>query len=282
MGILDGTYDGARDARAAAYVRKQEEKSFRGLLKLFNRACDATGRPRYEELCSPRPFQSAAMPPSSMVKSSDFEEATPVSHHLARSDASPMIITPPPGLGWDTEERVSVTPELARTTRRRQPTVANREILATPTVRCSTEAKEFKKREAEERRTPGGVAYSYERPPGDMEAAIPDLEAARDAALAEVAELQDLRGQADGLTRREEELTAAKAKVDADRGALERQRLELTGQSDALDGALAELEIREAALTERAAALDAKEVSGSDIAFRIFSRSFSALVPKNG
>ena len=79
-----------------------------------------------------------------------------------------MIITPPPGLGWDTEERVSVTPELAMTTRRRQPTVANRDILATPTVRCSTEAKEFKEREAEERRTPGGVAYSYERPTGDM------------------------------------------------------------------------------------------------------------------
>ena len=168
MGILDGTYDGARDARAAAYVRKQEEKSFRGLLKLFNRACDATGRPRYEELSSPRPFQSAAMPPSSMVKSSDFEEATPVSHHLARSDASPMIITPPPGLGWDTEVRVSVTPELARTARRRQLSVTNQGILATPTVRCSTEAKEFKKREAEERRTPGGVAYSYEQPPGDM------------------------------------------------------------------------------------------------------------------
>ena len=135
MGIPDGTYDGARDARAAAYVRKQEEKSFRGLLKLFNRACDATGRPRYEELCSPLPFQGATSPPSSLVKSSGFEEATPASHHLVRSDASPMIITPPPGFGWDTEERVSVTPELAMTPRRRQPTVANQEILATPAER---------------------------------------------------------------------------------------------------------------------------------------------------
>ena len=37
-------------SQESAYVKKQKEKSYRGLLKLFNRACDATGRPRYEEL----------------------------------------------------------------------------------------------------------------------------------------------------------------------------------------------------------------------------------------
>ena len=45
---------GIPDVRSAlqqsAYLKKQEEKSYRGLLKLFNRACDATGRPRYDEL----------------------------------------------------------------------------------------------------------------------------------------------------------------------------------------------------------------------------------------
>ena len=55
-----GPPDGLRGPREAAYVRKQDEMSFRGLLKLFNRACDTTGRRRCEDAGPSLPLGGAA------------------------------------------------------------------------------------------------------------------------------------------------------------------------------------------------------------------------------
>ena len=107
-----GIPDGIRDARAVEYVRKQKEKSFRGLLKLFNRGCDATGRPRYEDLCPPQPFRSAAPTPSSLAEPVDLKTPASASQHLVLPDAAPVIINPPPGLGWDAEELISAAPAM--------------------------------------------------------------------------------------------------------------------------------------------------------------------------
>ena len=123
MGIPDGT----QDARAAAYVRKQEEKSFRGLLKLFNRACDATGRPRYEELCSPLPFRDATLTSSSPAKPANLGSPASASRPLVLTDAAPALVeghgrvAPPPGLGWNVEEPAAAASPTT-TQRSRQPT----------------------------------------------------------------------------------------------------------------------------------------------------------------
>ena len=97
-----GIPDGLSGSRQAAFVRKQEEKSFRGLLKLFNRACDATGRPRYEDLMPPLPFVDAAtdpVPPAEVVDrltsvSSTQDHVTPEEVlppiRLRGSDGGPM------------------------------------------------------------------------------------------------------------------------------------------------------------------------------------------------
>ena len=87
MGIPDALHN----PRSDAYVRRQEEKSFRGLLKLFNRACDATGRPRYEDVCPTLPLCAP-------------DASAPVA---TRGDSAPTAETdgeglcrPPPGLAW--------------------------------------------------------------------------------------------------------------------------------------------------------------------------------------
>ena len=87
MGIPDALHN----PRSDAYVRRQEEKSFRGLLKLFNRACDATGRPRYEDVCPTLPLCAP-------------DASAPVA---TRGDSAPTADTdgeglgrPPPGLVW--------------------------------------------------------------------------------------------------------------------------------------------------------------------------------------
>ena len=45
----------ASDPRSAVYRARCEEKSFRELLKLFHRACEATGRPGYEDRVPEKP-----------------------------------------------------------------------------------------------------------------------------------------------------------------------------------------------------------------------------------
>ena len=57
-----GIPDAASDPRSAAYRARCEEKSFRGLLKLFNRACEATGRPVYEDRLPAKPLRPPREP----------------------------------------------------------------------------------------------------------------------------------------------------------------------------------------------------------------------------
>ena len=91
--------------RLVTYMRKQEEKSFRGLLKLFNRACDATGRPRYEDLWPPLPLRGAASAPSSPAALENLGSPPAMAQSSNFPEAAPVIVSPPPGLGWDVEER---------------------------------------------------------------------------------------------------------------------------------------------------------------------------------
>ena len=100
-----GIPDGLRGTRSVTYMRKQEEKSFRGLLKLFNRACDATGRPRYEDLWPPLPLRGAASAPSSPAALENLGSSPAMAQSSNFPEAAPVIVSPPPGLGWDVEER---------------------------------------------------------------------------------------------------------------------------------------------------------------------------------
>ena len=101
MGILDGL----RGTRSVTYMQKEKGKSFRGLLKLFNRACDATGRPRYEDLWPPLPLRGAASAPSSPAALENLGSPPAMAQSSNFPEAAPVIVSPPPGLGWDVEER---------------------------------------------------------------------------------------------------------------------------------------------------------------------------------
>lgn len=87
-------------SRHSAYLRRQEEKSFRGLLKLFNRACDATGRPRYEEFSPPLPIGGAASLPAQPVSTVDPLTSVSSTQDHAIPEQVSEPIRPPPGLGW--------------------------------------------------------------------------------------------------------------------------------------------------------------------------------------
>ena len=100
-----GIPDGLRGTRSVTYMRKQKEKSLRGLLKLFNWACDATGRPRYEDLWPPLPLRGAASAPSSPTALENLESPPAMAQSSNFPEAAPAIVSPPPGLGWDVEER---------------------------------------------------------------------------------------------------------------------------------------------------------------------------------
>ena len=114
---LMGIPDGLQDSRPAAYVRRQEEKSSRGLLKLCNRACDATGRPRYDDLWPPLPLGKAASTPAPADKTpaqADYavdrlSSASSTNGH-ASTRAVSGFVRPPPGL-----ERPFETPQAAAT-----------------------------------------------------------------------------------------------------------------------------------------------------------------------
>ena len=102
-----GIPDGLRGTRSVTYMRKQKEKSLRGLLKLFNWACDATGRPRYEDLWPPLPLRGAASAPSSPAALENLGSPPAMAQSSNFPEAAPAIVRPPPGLGWDVEERSS-------------------------------------------------------------------------------------------------------------------------------------------------------------------------------
>ena len=112
-----GIPDGLQDSRPAAYVRRQEEKSSRGLLKLCNRACDATGRPRYDDLWPPLPLGKAASTPAPADKTPaqadyavDRLSSASSTHGRASTRAVSGCVRPPPGL-----ERPFETPQAAAT-----------------------------------------------------------------------------------------------------------------------------------------------------------------------
>ena len=79
MGIPDALHN----PRSDAYVRRKEENSFRRLLNLFNRACNATGRPRYEDVCPTLPLCAP-------------DASAPVA---TRGDSAPTADTDGEGLG---------------------------------------------------------------------------------------------------------------------------------------------------------------------------------------
>ena len=112
-----GIPDGLQDSRPASYVRRQEEKSYRGLLKFFNRACDATGRPRYDDLWPPLPLGKAASTPAPADKTParadyavDRLSSASSTHGRASTRAVSGCVRPPPGL-----ERPFETPQAAAT-----------------------------------------------------------------------------------------------------------------------------------------------------------------------
>ena len=112
-----GNPDGLQESRPVAYVRRQEEKSYRGLLELFNRACDATGRPRYEDLWPPLPLGKAASTPAPADKTparADYavdrlSSATSINDR-ASTWAVSACVRPPPRL-----ERALEIPQAAPT-----------------------------------------------------------------------------------------------------------------------------------------------------------------------
>ena len=92
-----GIPDGLRGPREAAYVRKQEEKSFRGLLKLFNRACDATGRPRYEDGGPSLPLGGAAETSTVRVEVANCDGFAHQNQALLLSELNVEDFRPPQG-----------------------------------------------------------------------------------------------------------------------------------------------------------------------------------------
>ena len=97
-----GIPDVRRVSQQSAYVKKQEEKSYRGLLKLFNRACDATGRPRYEELQRqlrpPPPLGTLGISEGGdIVATAHVSNSSTAPDHEA-SEIVPEVVRPPPGL----------------------------------------------------------------------------------------------------------------------------------------------------------------------------------------